>query len=147
MNADIRRANVDDAPVMAALHATGFDDPWSTDSFAVLLAQPGVAGWLWGETPAGLLLVRAAADEAEILTIAVAPEARRQHGAQQMIAAALRVLAQGLTRRVFLEVAADNTAARALYGHVGFTPCGRRPGYYANGKTDAVIMELALAGS
>jgi ribosomal-protein-alanine N-acetyltransferase len=140
----LRRATLTDAPVFADIHATGFAEPWTGESFAVLLAQPGVAGWLWGEPPAGLLLVRAAADEAEILTIAVAPAARQQRGAQEMLAEALQVLGSGLTQRVFLEVAADNTAALALYRSAGFTPCGRRPGYYAGGKTDAVIMERAL---
>ena len=144
MNAVIRRADIADAPVFAALHGASFDEPWTTDSFAVLLAQPGVAGWLWDEPPAGLLLVRAVADEAEILTLAVTPAARRQHGANTLIAEALRVLAQGLTRRIFLEVAADNTAALAVYGRAGFIPCGRRPGYYANGTIDAVIMERTL---
>ncbi|MHB1205545.1 MAG: GNAT family N-acetyltransferase [Rhodospirillaceae bacterium] len=144
MSAVMRRANIADAPVFAALHETSFGEPWTAESFAVLLAQPGVAGWLWGEPPAGLLLVRAAADEAEILTLAVAPAARRRHGAHVMIAEALRVLAQGLTRRIFLEVAADNTAALAVYSRAGFIPCGRRPGYYAKGSIDAVIMERTL---
>lgn len=144
MNAVIRRAGIGEAPVFAALHGTSFDEPWTAESFAVLLAQPGVAGWLWGEPPDGLLLVRAAADEAEILTVAVAPAMRRRHGADMMLAEALRILAQGLTRRVFLEVAADNTAALALYGRAGFVPCGRRPGYYAKGSIDAVIMERSL---
>ena len=144
MSAAIRRAEIVDAPAIAAIHATSFDEPWTAEAFAVLLAQPGVAGWLWGDPPAGLLLVRAAADEAEILTVAVTPDARRQQGAHLMIAGALRVLAQGMTHRLFLEVATDNTAALALYRREGFAPCGRRPGYYANGKTDAIIMELDL---
>jgi ribosomal-protein-alanine N-acetyltransferase len=139
-----RRASLVDAPLLAAIHATGFAEPWDAQAFAVLLAQPGVAGWLWGDPPAGLLLVRAAADEAEILTIAVAPDARQQGGGRQMIEKALTVLAQGATRRVFLEVAADNAAALALYSSRGFAPCGRRPGYYAGGATDAVIMERKL---
>jgi ribosomal-protein-alanine N-acetyltransferase len=144
MTAEIHRAGPADAVLFATLHALSFDEPWSVGSFAVLLAQSGVAGWLWGEPPAGLLLVRAVADEAEILTIAVSPAARRQRGANMMIEAALDVLRQGLTRRLFLEVAADNTAALALYRSTGFSPCGRRPGYYAKGATDAIIMEATL---
>jgi ribosomal-protein-alanine N-acetyltransferase len=144
MTADIRRAAPADAPLFGALHALSFDEPWSVGSFAVLLAQPGVAGWLWGDPPAGLLLVRAVADEAEILTIAVAPTARRQRAANTMIEEALNVLRQGPTRRMFLEVAADNTAALALYRGAGFSPCGRRPGYYAQGATDAIIMARLL---
>ena len=139
-----RRANPLDAPLLAAIHATSFAEPWDAQAFTVLLAQPGVAGWLWGDPPQGLLLARAVADEAEILTIAVTPDARQQGGGRAMIEGALDVLKQGGTARVFLEVAADNTPALALYNGRGFTPCGRRPGYYANGATDAVIMERKL---
>lgn len=135
------RASAADAPLFAALHATSFAEPWDAQAFAVLLAQPGVMGWLWGDPPAGLLLVRAAADEAEILTIAVTPDARKRGGGREMVEEALRVLGQGATRRVFLEVAADNTPALALYRNSGFAPCGQRPGYYAGGAIDAVIME------
>ena len=129
---------------MAALHAASFAEAWDAQAFAVLLSQPGVAGWLWGDPPMGMLLVRAAADEAEILTIAVAPDARQQGSGREMVTEALRTLSQGATQRVFLEVAADNAAALALYRSRGFSACGRRPGYYANGTIDAIIMELKL---
>ncbi len=139
-----RRAGLFDAPLLAALHATSFPEPWDAEAFTILLAQPGVAGWIWGDPPRGLLLARAVADEAEILTVAVTPEARQQGGGRQMIEDAVAALKQGGTGRLFLEVAADNTAALALYRSRGFAPCGRRPGYYAGGATDAVIMERAL---
>ncbi len=139
----LRRATALDAPVLAALHAASFPDPWSADSFAAMLSQPGVAGWLAGDPPHGFLLARAAADEAEILTVAVIPEARRKGAGAEMLDEMLRVLGAGATRRVFLEVAADNAAARGLYARKGFIPCGRRPGYYPGG-VDAAIMERAL---
>lgn len=139
----LRRGMLLDAPVFAALHAASFLDPWSEDSFAALLSQPGVAGWLTAEPPEGLLLARAAADEAEILTVAVIPAARRKGAAGALIDEMLRVLRDGGTQRVFLEVAANNTAALALYARKGFVPCGRRPGYYAGG-VDAIVMERTV---
>lgn len=139
----VRRAILLDAPVFAALHATSFNDPWSVDSFAVILAQPGVMGWLAGDPPHGLLLARAAADEAEILTLAVTPDARRNGAGAAMVDELLRTLTGGVTRRVFLEVAADNAAALALYTRKGFAACGRRAGYYAGG-VDATVMERKL---
>jgi ribosomal-protein-alanine N-acetyltransferase len=139
----LRRAGVLEAPVFAALHASSFAASWTADAFAALLAQPGVIGWLWGDPPTGLLLARAAADEAEILTIAVEPAARRRSGGALLVEEMLRILSAGQTRRVFLEVAADNTAALALYRAKGFVPCGRRAGYYAGG-VDAVIMERKI---
>lgn len=144
---NIRRADSLDAHVLAALHAASFPDPWSAESFAVLLSQPGVAGWLADDPllgpPHGLLLARAAADEAEILTLAVAPLARRGGAGSALVDEMLRVLKDGATRRVFLEVAANNAAALALYARKGFAPCGLRAGYYA-GSIDATIMERTL---
>lgn len=139
----LRRANALDAPVFAALHAASFKEPWTAEAFAALLVQPGVTGWLWDDPPAGLLVARAAADEAEILTLGVVPAARRRGGGALMVEDMLRVLGENRTRRVFLEVAADNDPALALYRGKGFVQCGLRRGYYAGG-VDAVIMERPL---
>ncbi len=65
---------VDDVAVLAALHAAAFADAWSAASIRDLFATPGVFALIAGE---GFVLARAAGDEAEILTIAVAPAARR----------------------------------------------------------------------
>ncbi|MBX7199299.1 MAG: GNAT family N-acetyltransferase [Rhodospirillaceae bacterium] len=139
----LRGATPLDTPMFAALHATSFPDPWPAESFAAMLSQPGVAGWLAGDPPEGMLLARAVADEAEILTLAVVPAARRKGAGGALLGEMLRVLQDGGTRRVFLEVAANNAAALALYARFGFVPCGRRAGYYAGGA-DAIIMERAL---
>lgn len=136
------------ARVAAALHETSFASPWSEDDFAKLLEQPGVAGLLWqDETPAGFILIRAVADEAEILTLAVTPTHRRQGIAALLLDEASRMLRAGGTRRLFLEVAADNAAARALYSSYGFLTSGRRPAYYDRGpaaRVDAILMTLDL---
>ena len=52
--------------------------------------------------------------------------------------------------RVFLEVADDNAAARALYARAGFVEAGRRPGYYAGAdgeRRDALLLALNLRGA
>ncbi len=130
------------ADVLAALHATSFNAPWAAAAFATLLGQPGVAAWMWNTD--GFILVRAAADEAEVLTLAVVPAARRKGIAAKLLAASCDALQAGGTTRVFLEVAADNIAASALYIRHGFEPCGRRPDYYgsgtAQGPVDAIVM-------
>lgn len=136
------------ARIAGALHGTSFDAPWSSSEFSRLLEQPGVAGLMWsaGE-PQGFILIRAVADEAEILTLAVAPLHRRQGVAANLLAEACRMLRAGGTHRLFLEVAADNAAARALYQAYGFVETGRRPQYYGRGgaqRTDAIIMALTL---
>jgi ribosomal-protein-alanine N-acetyltransferase len=146
--------------VIGALHRTSFAAPWTAEEFALLLEQPGVAGWMWhAPSPLGFILVRAAADEAEILTLAVTPGYRRAGIATALLDQAVRTLRAGGTARLFLEVAADNAAALALYGKSGFERSGLRPAYYARaGKetggdkvdgeaVDAVTMTLLLAAT
>ena len=93
-------------------------------------------------------MVRAAADEAEVLTLSVAPTVRRKGTASKLLAQALDILRAGGSARIFLEVAADNAAASALYTRHSFTPCGRRADYYgagASGKSvDAIVMKRDL---
>lgn len=130
-----------DPAAMAVLHARCFPDMrgWRTEEFAALLAESGVIA---ATAPSGFALARVAADEAELLTIAVDPDRR---GAGQGGALLAEVLAGAAARgaaRVFLEVAADNHAALSLYDRAGFTTCGRRRGYYRRpgGAVDALIM-------
>lgn len=134
---------------LAAIHAEAFAGPhetgWSAAAFADLLAGPGVFAV---ERPDGFVLMRAVADEAEILTLAVRPSARRAGlGGRLVGEGVLAAAAHGATR-VFLEVAEDNAAARALYAKAGFVEAGRRPGYYAaadGGRRDALLLALDLA--
>lgn len=129
---------------LAGLHAEAFDAPWDVAAFASLLASPGV--FVLAEDD-GLILCRVAADEAEILTLAVRPSARRCGlGARLTRDAAAMSAALGASR-MFLEVAEDNPAARALYGHLGFRPQGRRRAYYPRPDgpaVDALVLALDL---
>jgi len=129
---------------LADLHATAFSAPWDAGTFAILLDQDGVFAL---EEPDGFILVRAVADEAEILTLAVRPSARRRGlGARLVRAGGAAAAARGATR-LFLEVADDNAAALVLYARAGFVQAGRRPGYYARpegGRQDALILARNL---
>ena len=140
----VRRAEAEEAVILAALHAGCFDDPWDARAFADLMATPGAAAWIALEAgePIGLLLARAAADEAEILTIGVMPPHRRRGVAGDLF----RVLT--IYPRLFIEVAEGNTAARALYAREGFVEKGRRKAYYARAegrREDALIMRRDIA--
>jgi [ribosomal protein S18]-alanine N-acetyltransferase len=129
---------------LADLHTTAFDAPWSPTAFAELLSQPGV---ILEVEDQGFILVRVALDEAEILTLAVHPEARRAGiGARLTQAAAARAAMEG-AERLHLEVAEDNAAARALYSRLGFKTVGRRRRYYARPEepaVDALLLVLNL---
>lgn len=131
--------------VLAALHAQAFDPPWSAAEFASLLATPGAFAVAEAE---GFILVRAIAGEAEIITLAVAPTARRQGLARRLIEqAVVRALALE-AQTLFLEVAEDNVPALAMYRGLGFEVVGRRRGYYVRGAgvspADALVMRLSL---
>ena len=118
---------------------------WTRQDFAGLLAAPGVAGWLIDEI--GVALCRLAADEAELLTIAVLPGHRRAGAGRRLLEQAVGWARGAGARTLLLEVGADNPAALALYGRAGFETVGRRRGYYARGTApaaDAVIMRLVL---
>jgi ribosomal-protein-alanine N-acetyltransferase len=121
---------------------------------AIIQSSPGAADWFEGYPAlviertgqvAGFVLYRLVADqgeiEGEILNLAVAPSMRR-HGLGGQLLAALLPLAN----RWFLEVRQSNTAALALYRTAGFTVCGQRKHYYADGE-DAVLMTLKLPSS
>lgn len=134
---------------LAALHGRCFRSPppWSAADFAGFLADP--LAFLLVEGDAGFLLGRAVAGEAELLTLAVAPEARRLGLGRKLVA---RFLYQAQLRgaeRAFLEVGADNGPALALYESAGFSLAGARRGYYRaedGSPADALVLARDLAG-
>lgn len=139
--------NADAAARLAGLHAAAFPAPWDAAAFETLLDQDGVFAL---EATDGFILMRAVADEAEILTLAVRPAARRQGLAARLLTEAAAAAAARSATRLFLEVAADNAGALALYDGAGFAVAGRRPGYYARpggGREDALILALNLTAA
>ena len=97
----------------------------------------------------GFILCRAAAGEAEILTLAVDPAARRGGHGRALVDLAMKVAALAGAESAFLEVAEDNTAAQALYIAAGFGLAGRRPRYYRrpDREIDALVMRRDLNSS
>ena len=142
----VEPAGPDDAAALAALHAASFDAPWSEASLRALLHAPGALALRAGDD--GFILLRRVLDEAEVLTLAVRPAARRRGLGAALAEAAALALAQDGAAVLHLEVAADNAAALALYAATGFAPTGRRRGYYARGAgappVDALLMTRRL---
>ncbi|MGY6410552.1 MAG: ribosomal protein S18-alanine N-acetyltransferase [Alkalilacustris sp.] len=128
---------------LARLHAACFTRPrpWSATEFAGLLAAPDT---LLADAPDGFGLTRVTLDEAELLTLAVAPAARGQGLGTRLLAELMARAAARGAAAMLLEVAADNTAARVLYARAGFVEIGRRRGYY--GGTDALVLRAPLTG-
>ncbi|MBR9763103.1 MAG: ribosomal protein S18-alanine N-acetyltransferase [Rhodobacteraceae bacterium] len=135
-----------DPEALARLHAACFvtPRPWSAEEIRQLCAE---ASTFLLQRPGGFLLARNAFDEAEVLTIAVDPAARRQGLGRALMQAFLAEARARGAATALLEVAADNAAAIALYRATGFTRTGRRPGYYRTPdgtRKDAEIMSIAL---
>jgi len=146
----LRPAFVGDAAILAALHAQAFEKPWTADEIAALIDGLGAYAFAVQapEEPAGFILCRAVADEAEILTLATAPAHRRRGVAQALLRAAMDGATARGARAMFLEVAADNPAAVALYRQAGFAQVGARRGYYErkNDAVDALVLRRDLLG-
>ena len=137
----------------AALHAESFvplgERAWTRQDLAELVASPGVTGLLLQVEghDVGLALCRVAADEAELLTIAVRPAHRRKGLARRLLAAVIGHVRNAGARTLFLEVGVDNPAARSLYEALGFRAVGERRAYYQRGQgppADGLIMRLTL---
>jgi len=145
---NLRPAEEGDLDALAAVHGLAFQPGWSAEEIADLGSGPGVFGLIVEDPgPIGMILCRAVAGEAEILTLAVDPAGRRQGVGRALVEAAAGLAAAQGAEEMFLEVAVDNAAALALYEAAGFTRAGRRPGYYARTDgpaVDAVVMRREL---
>jgi [ribosomal protein S18]-alanine N-acetyltransferase len=136
---------------LAAIHASAFARPWSGEDFEGFLAERLIrADGLFVDKeaqPSGFVISRRVADEAEILSVAVAPEARGRGYARALLAGHLQGLAHAGVRTVHLEVENGNEPALALYRRLGFAKVGKREGYYVRPdgtRASALSMSLVL---
>ncbi len=147
----IEMGELEDAAQMAELHSGSFYRGWPEDDFAAYLSEP------W-DTPvyiacdkqrriAGYAVFRLALDEAELLSIVVAPKWRRKGVGAALMHAALDDLRTTPARLLFLEVEDGNTGALSLYRRLGFAQIASRQGYYkkpdGSGAT-ALVMRREL---
>ncbi len=96
-------------------------DAWDAAAISALLVTPGTFAYAHDD---GFVLARVAGDEAEILTLAVAPQARGRGLGRALLQAVISRTAHLGAASLFLEVGADNPAALALYAGLGFTGSG-----------------------
>jgi ribosomal-protein-alanine N-acetyltransferase len=146
----LSEATYGDAAAIAALHAASFHQGWSDGVVEGLLLERNVIAHraMVGGTLAGFILSRLAADEAEILSVAVALPQRGRGLARALLTLHLRWLAGLGARAVFLEVDEDNAPARRLYARGGFREVGRREGYYQQGRAQpaaALVLRRDLS--
>ena len=143
-------AGPQDASQFAVLHAAAFQRGWSAEEFERLLIEPNVVAdrAMAGSRLAGFVLSRLAAEQAEILSIAVAVRDRRRGLASSLLDVHLNRLAGYGTRSLFLEVDERNIPARRLYAGFGFAQVGLRKSYYAQAGEEtgaALVLRRDLA--
>lgn len=134
--------------------------PEDCDALDALRAEPGLSidprvelsgqltrAWVVSDAPGGPPLGYALGwwviDELELLAVAVLPQARRRGVGRRLLDEVLAEIRARGGRRVLLEVARSNAAARRLYESAGFRVLDVRRGYYATGD-DALVMERLL---
>lgn len=145
-------AGPEHAAEIARLHADVFSPAWSEESVRALLDHPASTAFLAvvGGPPkisVGFVLAQLVADEAEILSIGVAKDWQRKGLGRRLVEGVARAAQRAEARTLFLEVAADNDAAMALYLGTGFFGTGLRRGYYerpGGAAVDAVTLALKL---
>jgi ribosomal-protein-alanine N-acetyltransferase len=146
----IEPATLRDAPRLAQLHGASFHRGWGEGEFEQMLAERNtlVHRLRQGRTTIGFAVSRLAADEAEILSIAVDAGHRGRGLSRNLLLTHLGHLAGRGIRTVFLEVEENNQPARRLYDRAGFAVTGRRERYYkqASGEQlNAVLMRRDLS--
>ncbi len=144
--ARIQHVDLKTAGALADIHAKSFETGWSEDDFKIHIERDLVLG-LWQDGRlAGFIILRIGGDQAEILTLAIAPIFRGQGlGAQLLKAGEERVKIKGADV-VFLEVAEDNLFAIRLYKGAAYQAIGRRPAYYRrkNGRVASLNFSKNL---
>ncbi len=149
MTFTIRPMQTDDLEQVSDIDTLSFSMPWRKDSFQYELANP-VSLCRVAEVTlpdgarkiAGVMVTWIIFDEAEVATIAVHPQFRRQGIARNLMQATLETCKELAVSRVFLEVRLHNEAAQALYHRFGFVVKDVRRGYYADNHEDALVMVL-----
>ena len=128
---------------MHAIEQAVFADPWSTQDFRDCVMSDAlflVAEGNGADAIAGYVVALDAADEGEILNLAVAPAGRRNGLGRALVEGVLEALAERGVRQVYLEVRESNAPARALYAAHGFREVGRRKQYYRRPAEDAIVL-------
>jgi [ribosomal protein S18]-alanine N-acetyltransferase len=130
-----------DAAAIAHMHAASFARGWEEDEVHRLLLDSAIVTHraMVRRTMVGFIMSRMAADEAEILSVAIVPARRGRGFSRPLLDFHLRSLAGLGARTVFLEVDEHNAAAHRLYGGAAFREVGRRQGYYQGGAAALIL--------
>lgn len=146
--AELRVATLDDLQSLVDLEAVTFpEDPWTPFMLADELSSPASRYWIATNEagdPVGYGGVKVGGDQADVMTIGVAPHARGRGVGRAILDALLDWARQVGAAEIFLDVRPSNEGAIALYNSRGFVEIGRRPRYFRNPVEEAVEMRAPL---
>jgi ribosomal-protein-alanine N-acetyltransferase len=140
----VRKLSFSDLPQIIAIERRAFTSPWSLGMFVLELSKPSginLAAVRGGEI-VGYVICAKYAEAFHVMTLATAPEHRREGIAGALLDAV--IVRAGEDANYTLEVRVSNTGAIALYERYGFRGVGTRPRYYADNGEDAIIMWRAI---
>jgi ribosomal-protein-alanine N-acetyltransferase len=135
-----------DLTAVVAIEKASFAVPWTLATFAGLLKRDGTRLWVAEAEDAvvGYAAVWMVADQAELGDIAVAEPWRRRGIGRRLLQTVLDGMADAGIAELFLEVRVSNIGARRLYAAYGFREVGRRRGYYARPREDALVLRRPI---
>lgn len=149
----ICKTAADNLQQLATIHQQAFSElgqtGWGPDTLSETCASTGavLVAAFSAEQPIGLALFQQVLDEAELVTLAVAPEHQGKSIASKLMQWAETKLAERGVRTFFLEVRADNATAIRLYENLDFKATSVRKGYYkvdGDVRIDAVNYSKTL---
>ena len=143
----LRAMTADDLEQVAAIELAAYAYPWTHGIFRdCLRAGYDCIVLAHGIEVVGYGVLSAAAGEAHVLNVCVAPAQQGQGHARRLMKRLIDLARWHRAERIFLEVRPSNTHAIALYDKLGFNEIGKRPNYYPakRGREDAVVMAMEL---
>ena len=143
----IRPMRQTDVEAVASVEKRAYTFPWSPGIFRDCL-RAGHHCWLLeaGSNLLGFGVLSAAAGEAHLLNLCIAPEYQGRGHGRRLLKRMLDLARWHGAAQVFLELRPSNPGAIALYRSEGFNEIGMRPNYYpaAKGREDASVMAIEL---
>lgn len=146
----LKPLTLQDARICAAIHQECFPDaPWNETYFQKCMGDEkfyGMGSFDKTDRLLGFILCQLCLDEAEILTLAVSERCRHQGIGQALVEKCIAYYKQRSAMSIFLEVAANNSAAQKIYNTLDFQEIGRRKNYYNHSilpPQDALILKFS----
>ena len=140
LHSEVSCAENSDIEAVARMEKEYFSDSWSEASVKIQVENKKVLVLKFSGAIIGYCIFMTAADEGEILRIAINQNIRKAGLGKKLLLASISQMQKEGANEIFLEVRASNESAIALYKSVGFEEIGIRKSYYDNNE-DAILYK------